>query len=208
MSILKAILKETMDEEIAQIIKDKLLLKYNEEFDVVKIGRRFGASSSNDTVTTFCRSVNNADLLFTSVLNVDKVHFEDDYYLNLVCFELQKEIKNALEMNKIESYPRVFIIGLYELDKKLNLVEFIEKEEGTNFLIRLYIKDKVEFKKIRKAIETVKEKYPGIDMRGDIILLNADSYDEYANIFKGIPDSEDYSVDSNTIIEKYRIEGI
>lgn len=198
---------KAIGQEIVEVIKDKLLLKYNEEFEVFKIGRRYG-TVGNDSVTAYCRSIKNKDLLFKAVLNSDKVHFKDDYYLSLVCFELQKEIQNAFQENNIEVYPRVTIIGLYECKKKTKLADFIKKENKFNFFIQLYVKDKVKLTNIKKSIELIKDKYPSINMRGNILLLDGENYDKYVKVFKEICDSEDYSVDLSNIIEKYRIERI
>lgn len=208
MDIFKILCKETIDEELTQIIKDKLLLKYKEEFEVYKIGKRYGASSSNDSVTAYCRSTKNKDLLFIATLYKDKVHFQDDYYLRLVCFELQQELIKVFKENNVEVYPRVNIIGLNEYDKKQKLQDFIEKEKNTNFLLELYVKGKVELSVLKKSMKMVKEKYKSINIRGDITLLDSEHYEEYANIFKEMCDEDDYTVELKDIIEEYRVERI
>ena len=208
MDIFKILCKETIDEEITQIIKDKLLLKYKEEFEVYKIGKRYGASSSNDSVTTYCRNVKNKDLLFMATLYRDKVHFEDDYYLRLVCFELQKELIEAFKENNVEVYPRINIVGINEYDKKIKLQDFIEKEKNAKFLVELYVKGKVELSILKKSIKTVKDNHKSIDMRGDITLLDSEHYEEYANTFKEMCDEDDYTVELKDIIEEYRVERI
>lgn len=207
MNIFQVISGQLIDDEIVQIIKDKLLLKYDEEFEVYKLGRRAG-TALNDSVTAYCRSLKNKDTLFVSVLNGDKVHFSDDYCLRLICFELQKELINKFKEEKITVYPRINIIGCHKYDKKTKLENFIKKEPNVNFLVDLYVKDKVLLKDVKKIIEEVKEKYKSINLRGNVILLDSNSYEEYINIFKEMSDSDNYYVESSSIIDKYRIERI
>lgn len=206
--IFKIFCGETIDQEIVQIIKDKLLLKYNEEFEVYKIGRRYGATSSNDTVTTYCRNIDNKDLLFTCILNADKVHFEDDYNIRLLCHELKKEILEEFKKENIEVFPRIDAIKYQSLDKTIQLKDFIEKQPNAMFFIELYIKDKDRKQDIQKIMKSFKEKYPSMNMCGNIIVVTPENYEKYTNIFTEMPDNEDYYVDQNDIIEKDRIEGV
>ena len=207
MDIFKLFCKETIDDEIIQIVKDKLLLKYNEEFEVYKIGRRYG-TAEEDTVTTICRNIHNKDCLFEAVLNADRVQFHDDYYKRLICYELKKEMIDIFQENNMEVYPRIDIIHLQEFDQKMSLNDFIEKKSEKNFFIQLYINGNVKYKEIKKAIDSIKEKHSKINMRGNILLLDSKDYEEYMAILKELPDNEDHYIEENAVIEKYRIERI
>ena len=206
--LFKIFCNETIDQEIVQIIKDKLLLKYNEEFEVYKIGRRYGATSSNDTVTTYCRNIDNKDLLFTCILNADKVHFEDDYYIRLLCYELKKEILEEFKKENIDVFPRVDVIKYQSLDKKIKLKDFIEKQPNALFFIQLYAKDKDKKQDMQKTMKSLRKKYPSINRCGNILIMNSENYEKYVNVFQDIPDNEDYYVNQDDIIEQYRIERI
>ena len=71
-------------EEVAQVIKDSLMIKYDKEFEIKKIGDSYGNDYSG-TITTFCCPKDDKDLLFKFVLNADKVHYKEDYPLRKIC---------------------------------------------------------------------------------------------------------------------------
>lgn len=194
-----------INDEIFQVIKDKLLEKYHESFTVTHLGKRFG-TESNDTVTAFCRSEINNDIIFTVVLNKDKVHFEDDYIIRKLCYELESKINNDFQTLDIISYSNVKIINMMLYDgSEENLSNFLNNNEDSEFLCRIYIKDDCEEYKFKQVCEKIKQEYNSINCTFLAYILNEKYYDEIVKKNEYLPHSENIILDEKEIKEKYRI---
>ena len=196
-----------VNDELAQTIKDKLLLKYNESFEVTHLGRRYGTGDEDISVTAYCHPKDNERIVFTAVLNADRVNFKDDYILRKINVELEDSIETLAKEEDEDILVRSIIIKKYKYDKEVGVEEFIKKEPQTNFLLHIYLKNNKKEKK-KKILKKIEKKYKGIKLRGNIQVLKKEYFQELKKELKQIPSSEDYTIDSNKIIETYRIEEV
>ena len=192
-------------EEMVQVIKDKLLLSYDKEFEIKKIGRSYGNNYSG-TITTICSPIDEY-VPFSLILSADRVTIEEDYPVRKICTQLEKDLLNNIKKEEIEACIRIDTKKIYKLDKCITLEKFIELYNNLEFFVDIYIKGKYEKNKIKKAINDF-SKANKIKFTGKISSLDEEYYDEFKKIVDELPGNEYHSYDTNKLIEEIMISEV
>lgn len=212
--IFKFIGNGMLNKEIVQDIKDKLLEKYGEPFEVSHLGERFG-TYSNNTVKAYCYPLSNEKLRFTAILNNDRVHFKDDYSLRLICYEIEEFIKNEFLINSVNAYARIATFGIEEYNEKNISKEIICNNENISFLAKICINEKCPTNIIKDIMSRIKDEYSNIELKGIFYVLEKDYYNEIfekysiipSNIYINIKNKEKikskniFQIKENTLVE-------
>ena len=212
--IFKFIGNGMLNKEIVQDIKDKLLEKYGEPFEVSHLGERFG-TYSNNTVKAYCYPLSNENLRFTAILNNDRVHFKDDYSLRLICYEIEEFIKNEFLINSVNAYVRIATFGIEENNEKNISKEIICNNENISFLAKICINEKCPTNIIKDIMSRIKDEYSNIELKGIFYVLEKDYYNEIfekysiipSNIYINIKNKEKikskniFQIKENTLVE-------
>ncbi len=188
-TIFKLIGNGQLNNETVQDIKDKLIEKYNEPFEISHLGARFG-TYSNNSVTAYCYPVCNNKLIFTSILNRDRVHFSDDYYLRMICHEIEELLTEKFRKEKITANVRVLTFGIEKYEEKVSVQEFINKEKNVSFLAKIIVKNNCSRDLIEKIMDEIKEQYNNIELKGIFYILENNYYDEIVEQYSHIPSNE------------------
>lgn len=114
-------------EYVAKSIVKALNEKYNREFEIVKIGERYGTGFTNE-VTALCTIKNFHSFIFRVIYNmVDEKIVNDNFFIRCTCFFIEKEINNILR--NVDSIVRVEISKKNELDKVYKTIDFLKQYE-------------------------------------------------------------------------------
>ena len=187
------------NEELIELIQNKLREKYKKEFKIKKIGNRYG-THTNDTVTTYSCPKDDENMLFTAKLNKEKTILEDDYLLRKVSYELEENIKKEFIQNDIEVLVKNKIIGKSQLKELLSVQEFINNNKGTNFLAYIISFEKISIETLKNVYEKLEQKYKGIYLKTLIYVINEKKYGELCEEIKQSPTI------TETTIEKFLVE--
>ena len=130
------------NKDIIENIKKKLQKKYKIEFNVKKIGNRYGIFT-NDTVTTYCCPKYNENIIFIAKLNKEQTVLEDDYLLKCISYEIEETIKKEFQENDIEIIAKNKIIGKSNLSEQKSVQEFINKygKDKLKYVAKLHFKN-------------------------------------------------------------------
>jgi len=195
-----------INDELAQTVKDKLFEKYQKSFTITNLGRRLG-TPNNDTVTAFCYEDTNENLKFTCILNRDRVHFEDDFCLRNICYELKCAFAEKFEKLKIQAFQKINIIGKNKYDEIVPLQEFINKEKNVNFLVEIFTDNDISDTDFRNISNIIKDKYKNIKLRLIIYVFNKNEYyKELIDEIKEFPDTEDLEIDEENLNNKLELK--
>ena len=193
-----------VNDELVQVIKDKLLEKHQKTFEITKLGRRFG-TYTNDTVSAVCHESKNDSLKFTCILNRDRVHFEDDYCIRSICYEIECAFKEEFQKYSILIFPKVNIIGKEKFDKIISVQEFVNIEKNTKFLVEVYVKDNISEKVFGEIVNSIRNKYKNIKLRLITYILNEKYFQDIIDDLKELPGTEDFDIDENELKNKFEI---
>ena len=189
------------NEELIEIIENKLQEKYKKEFKIKKIGNRYG-TYTNDTVTTYCCPKDDENMMFTAKLNKEKTVLEDDYLLRKVSYELEENIKKEFRQNNIEVIVKNKIIGKNQLQEFLSVQEFIDKHKGTNFLAYIISSQKISNETLKNIYEKLEQKYNGIHLKTLIYVINEEQYKECCETIKQSPTITETTIEKFVILEE------
>ena len=189
------------NEELIEIIQNKLQEKYKKEFKIKKIGNRYG-TYTNDTVTTYCCPRDDENMLFTAKLNKEKTVLEDDYLLRKVSYELEENIKKEFRQNNIEVIVKNKIIGKNQLEELLSVQEFIDKNRGSNFLAYIISSKKISNETLKNIYEKLEQQYKGIHLKTLIYLINEEQYKECCETIKQSPTITETTIEKFVILEE------
>lgn len=202
--IFKLIGNGMLNNEIAQDIKDKLIEKYGEPFEITHLGERFG-TYSNNTVKAYCYPLSNEKLRFTAILNNDRVHFHDDFILRTICFEIEQFIKNEFLKNSVNAYVRIAMFGIEEYDEKISAQEFVCSNENISFLAKICINEKCPTNIIKDIMARIKDEYDNIELKGIFYVLEEDYYNEIVKKYSVIPSSRYINIKNKEKIKSKNI---
>ena len=166
------------NKEVAEDVKNTLKAKYGEDFEVLRIGNRYGGESF-EMVDAYCSPSSDKDIVFTmkADLNGERTFEEDDYYLKVVSSEIDKEITSSLKKRNIKSFCRTEIIKKNKLNSKLNIYEFIDNFPGASFLSVILIDGSISKKVIKEVFTEIKNLNDNINLCSIIYQVTND-YEE------------------------------
>lgn len=188
--------EDLIENKIVERVLKLLSEKYLCEYEVLKIGNLSGDNFNN--VSLICALKDNLNIVFEAEFDrKNEIITYDNFYIKSMCFELESSIKKAFNTDVI---IKTDIIGINKIDKRYSISEFIEKNNGCNFLSIIVVNSYNIDKNYYKAYEKIKNKYKNIYLKTIVYNLNKDDFKELKVKSKTI------DALSLSMVEKYLVE--
>ena len=162
-----------------RIAKKVLKEKYNEDFEIITLGGRWG-TLTNDTFTVKCYPVSDPDCIFKAEIQKEGHYVFDEYVSTRVCKRLKTEIEEMMNGVQVSAYIEAVPSSNYGTDSNVSYEEFV-KENKVHFGIFLVIGDSYE--SVSGSVETLVEKYPCLKDSGSRVLYWENVSSEKINEF-------------------------
>ena len=162
-----------------RIAKKVLKEKYNEDFEIITLGGRWG-TLTNDTFTVKCYPVSDPDCIFKAEIQYEGHYVFDEYVSTRVCKRLKTEIEVMMNGVQVSAYIEAVPSSNDGTDSNVSYEEFV-KENKVHFGIFLVIGDSYE--SVSGSVETLVEKYPCLKDSGSRVLYWENVSSEKINEF-------------------------
>ena len=162
-----------------RIAKKVLKEKYNEDFEIITLGGRWG-TLTNDTFTVKCYPVSDPDCIFKAEIQKEGHYVYDEYVSTRVCKRLKTEIEEMMNGVQVSVYVHAVPSSNDGTDSNVSYEEFV-KENKVHFGIYLVIGDSYE--SVSGSVETLVEKYPCLKDSGSRVLYWENVSSEKINEF-------------------------
>lgn len=162
-----------------RIAKKVLKEKYNEDFEIITLGGRWG-TLTNDTFTVKCYPVSDPDCIFKAEIQKEGHYVYDEYVSTRVCKRLKTEIEEMMNGVQVSVYVHAVPSSNDGTDSNVSYEEFV-KENKVHFGIYLVIRDSYE--SVSGSVETLVEKYPCLKDSGSRVLYWENVSSEKINEF-------------------------
>ena len=162
-----------------RIAKKVLKEKYNEDFEIITLGGRWG-TLTNDTFTVKCYPVSDPDCIFKAEIQKEGHYVFDEYVSTRVCKRLKTEIEEMMNGVQVSVYVHAVPSSNDGTDSNVSYEEFV-KENKVHFGIFLVIGDSYE--SVSGSVETLVEKYPCLKDSGSRVLYWENVSSEKINEF-------------------------
>ena len=162
-----------------RIAKKVLKEKYNEDFEIITLGGRWG-TLTNDTFTVKCYPVSDPDCIFKAEIQKEGHYVFDEYVSTRVCKRLKTEIEEMMNGVQVSAYIEAVPSSNDGTDGNVSYEEFV-KENKVHFGIFLVIGDSYE--SVSGSVETLVEKYPCLKDSGSRVLYWENVSSEKINEF-------------------------
>ena len=162
-----------------RIAKKVLKEKYNEDFEIITLGGRWG-TLTNDTFTVKCYPVSDPDCIFKAEIQKEGHYVYDEYVSTRVCKRLKTEIEEMMNGVQVSVYVHAVPSSNDGTDSNVSYEEFV-KENKVHFGIFLVIGDSYE--SVSGSVETLVEKYPCLKDSGSRVLYWENVSSEKINEF-------------------------
>ena len=162
-----------------RIAKKVLKEKYNEDFEIITLGGRWG-TLTNDTFTVKCYPVSDPDCIFKAEIQKEGHYVFDEYVSTRVCKRLKTEIEEMMNGVQVSAYIEAVPSSNDGTDSNVSYEEFV-KENKVHFGIYLVIRDSYE--SVSGSVETLVEKYPCLKDSGSRVLYWENVSSEKINEF-------------------------
>ena len=162
-----------------RIAKKVLKEKYNEDFEIITLGGRWG-TLTNDTFTIKCYPVSDPDCIFKAEIQKEGHYVYDEYVSTRVCKRLKTEIEEMMNGVQVSVYVHAVPSSNDGTDSNVSYEEFV-KENKVHFGIYLVIRDSYE--SVSGSVETLVEKYPCLKDSGSRVLYWENVSSEKINEF-------------------------
>ena len=162
-----------------RIAKKVLKEKYNEDFEIITLGGRWG-TLTNDTFTVKCYPVSDPDCIFKAEIQKEGHYVYDEYVSTRVCKRLKTEIEEMMNGVQVSAYIEAVPSSNDGTDSNVSYEEFV-KENKVHFGIFLVIGDSYE--SVSGSVETLVEKYPCLKDSGSRVLYWENVSSEKINEF-------------------------
>ena len=183
---------EYVVETVVNILKEK----YDRDFEVVKIGERYGMGF-NDEVTLMCTVTGHYECIFKVVYNMvlEKIVY-DNFMIRCTCYYVEKEINRLLR--SVNSIVRVEILKKNSVNKVYKTLEFLEEFQDECFVATLVVEHK-DSNNIEAFLRELNGIYNGIKIQ----IISYEMSDEEYNRF--YEDSKNLDYFSLSYVESYEI---
>lgn len=175
-----------INDNIAKEVCDALEIKYGEEFKVLKIGDRLNTNHTK----LYVYPVDNEDIVFTAIIDRDTREVEDDYVVEKVNCQVEKEVNKAFELYDIKVFSSSYIIDKNEIITKSNNYtprELYEDNAFDHYSIHLIIEgSKCDAIKIQEAIKKANLKI-GVNLLIHIYVFDEENYYDCLQEFIDLP---------------------
>ena len=185
--------KDKIDQQI-QKVTDYLEKKYDEKFEVLRVGDR--EDKYNDDIKIICHPISNPNIIFYARGN-SLEEYEDDYCVRSVLCQVEQAIIDEFKNKEYEATAKVTNVVKDVIDKKVDVDEFIKINPSQLLLAYIVVNGQIESKVVNEVINNVRAKYQGLKLKAFVYRMNSINYENYCK-FVNTNDST-----SRTIIQKY-----
>lgn len=131
-------------------LAEKLLKeKYNEDFEVVTIGERWG-TLTNNTFSVRCIPVDNPEYIFKAEIEKSGAYMFDSYVSTIICKKLQKQLVEIINNDNVSVFISSRPSIIEGSDKEISVSDFA-KENDADFVI--YLVTTENYEQIQGSIE-------------------------------------------------------
>ena len=126
---------------INKILK-KLKEKYNKNFEILKIGERYGTNLTNE-VTVMCTICNHIDFIFKIKYDmVEEKIVENNFNIRYLSYLIENKITKLLNLNNIKTLVRVELARKNQIEKLYKRVEDFIEDYPNDFFIATIVTEK------------------------------------------------------------------
>lgn len=192
------------DYVVESIIKN-LNQKYNKNFEVIKIGERYGTIISNE-VTVLCSIKDYDRFIFRAKYDmVEEKIICDDFLIRHTCFYIENEISRALK--SVKSIVRAEISRKNNLNNIYKIGEFLQKFSQECFIVTLII-EKDESNDFIKLLSELQELYDKLRLNIFVYEMEKKEFERFYDASKTLESFPISFIETFKISKKdiYRIE--
>lgn len=166
--------------EVVNKILKKLKEKYNKDFEILKIGERYGTDISNE-VTVMCTIKNFNDFIFKVKYDmVEEIIVEDNFYIRYLCYLIEDKITEILKLNNTKTLVKVELARKNKIEKLYKKVEDFIEENPNDFFIATIVIEKNKFEYISECLSLLTSIYINLKLN---ILLYEMNQNEFKNFY-------------------------
>ena len=193
-SFVKSVTSKDKIETQIQKVTDYLEKKYDEKFEVLRVGDR--EDKYNDDIKIICHPISNPNIVFFFRL-YSLEEYEDDYCVRSVLCQVEQTIIDEFKNKDYEATAKVTNVVKDVIDKKVDVDEFIKINPSQLLLAYIVVNGQIESNVVNEVINNVRDKYQGLKLKAFVYRMNSINYENYCK-FVNTNDST-----SRTIIQKY-----
>lgn len=161
MTLLDIVGCTNISRDMAKKIETKLHEKYQKEFVVKALGKRYG-TGRNNTVTAYCNPKDNEQILFAAVLDREGILLQDTYLSRSICVKLEEQIQKAFEEQNRKAYARIYIAGHVNEWQDKTIEEIIEENPKIHFITNTIVNQDSQEPDYETIYQTILNRYPNI----------------------------------------------
>lgn len=190
---------------VVESIVKKLNQKYNKNFEVIKIGERYGTKVSNEA-TALCSMKDYDRFIFRAKYDmVEEKIICDDFPIRCTCFYIENEINRALK--NVNSIVRAEISRKNNLNNIYKIGEFLQKFSQDCFIATL-ITEKDESNDLAKFLSELQEQHDKLRLNIFVYEMEKKEFERFYNASKTLESFPISYIETFKISKKniYRIE--
>lgn len=192
-------------DHVVKSIIEKLNHKYNKNFEVIKIGDRYGTKISNEA-TALCSIKNYDSFIFRAKYDmVEEKIICDNFPIRCTCFYIENEISRILK--NVQSVVRAEISRKNNLDNVYKTEEFLEKFSQDCFIVTLIV-EQHESNNFIKLLSKLQELYKKLKLNILVYEMDKKEFERFYNTSKNLENLSISYIETFQISKKqiYRIE--
>lgn len=197
-----------VNERTANKVIKELNEIYDEEFEVVALGKRFG-TKNNDTVTVYVKD--KQETVFTVIMNTKGVITSENYLYKKLGKDLVNVLKNGLKEVGVESEGKLTVVGGEKLEREdatIAIQDYVESHKPEYFIGDIIIKEDTNFKveDLVQPYELTYDYFKKTRFMTRIWIISSEEYEEAVEDFNQNPSVSMTWYEKYNVIEKYYID--
>lgn len=147
---------QALNRSSAGDIEKLLQEKYGTEFQVISIGNRL-ASSGMDTVTAYCRPVDDTRVVFEAKMNTHHQLVSDSFVERVVEVQAEKALEESFSNEGIQAsvYAHIFPVPEDTDYRNADYLEIIKSTPDSSFTFKTVVSERTKDDKVYNAITSV-----------------------------------------------------
>lgn len=157
--------------------------KYNREFEVLKVGERYGTGFTNE-ITVLCTITGFYDFIFRVTYNMlEEKIVNDNFLIRCTCYYVEKELNKILK--NVNSIVRVEIERKNGLNKVYKTQDFL-LDYPDDYFIATMIVEKHNSNNFEEVLKELNNIYDNIKLKTIIYEMNKEEFEKFNKTSKNI----------------------